>query len=139
MNRVRISFRTILIGIILLSLCFSVAPATPAQAAPPTPKTSWSSCYQEFGYPFECGTVQVPIDYSDPGVGAISIAMIRLPASDPANKIGSIFFNPGGPGGSGVDFILAAGPYLYTEEVRARFDLVGFDPRGIARSTTLRC
>jgi pimeloyl-ACP methyl ester carboxylesterase len=79
------------------------------------------------------------LDYNNPGRAAISLAVIRLPATDPAHKIGSIFFNPGGPGGSGVDFILGAGPYLYTPEVRARFDLVGFDPRGIARSTALRC
>jgi pimeloyl-ACP methyl ester carboxylesterase len=69
----------------------------------------------------------------------VSIAVVRLPAGDPARKIGSLFFNPGGPGGSGVDFVLALAPYLYTDEVRARFDIVGFDPRGIARSTALRC
>ena len=51
----------------------------------------------------------------------------------------SLFLNPGGPGGSGVDFTLFAGPSLYTDEVRARFDLVGFDPRGTNRSTALRC
>jgi len=81
----------------------------------------------------------VPLDYSNPTGANILIAVIRLPASDPANKIGSIFFNPGGPGGSGVEFVLFAGPFLYTDEVRAHFDLVGFDPRGIARSTALRC
>ena len=130
--------RSIVVGIVLLSLCLSLAPTVPTQAAPPAPKIAWSPCYREYG-PYQCGTVQVPLDYADPGVAAISIAVIRLPASDPAHKIGSIFFNPGGPGGSGVDFVLGAGPYLYTPEVRARFDLVGFDPRGIARSTALRC
>lgn len=138
MNSMRIS-RSIVVGIVLLSLCLSLVPAVPAQAAPPAPMISWSPCYREYGYPFQCGTVQVPLDYSDPGVAAISIAVIRLPAGDPDHKIGSLFFNPGGPGGSGVDFVLAAGPFLYTAEVRARFDLVGFDPRGIARSTALRC
>ena len=47
--------------------------------------------------------------------------------------------NPGGPGGSGVDYVVGIGQELYTPEVRARFDLVGFDPRGIARSTPLNC
>ena len=139
MNSLRIPFRSILSAAILLSLCLTALPSSSSQAAPPTPRISWNQCYREFGYPFECGTVQVPLDYSDPGVAAISIAVIRLPASDPAHKIGSVFFNPGGPGGSGVDMILGAGPFLYTEELRARFDLVGFDPRGIARSTALRC
>lgn len=139
MNSVRVPLRSIVSVVIVLGLCLSVLPASSSQAAPPTPEISWNRCYPEFGYPFECGTVQVPLDYSQPGVAAISIAVVRLPATDPAHKIGSIFFNPGGPGGSGVDFVLQAGPYLYTEELRARFDLVGFDPRGIARSTALRC
>ena len=56
-----------------------------------------------------------------------------------SDGIGSLFLNPGGPGGSGVNFLLGAGLFLYTNEVRARFDLVGFDLRGIARSTTVRC
>jgi len=139
MKSIRISIRSLLSLAVLFSLCLSVFPASSAQAAPPVPKINWSSCYRDFGFPFECATVQVPLDYSNPGVAAISIAVIRLPATDPANKIGSIFFNPGGPGGSGVELVLFAGPFLYTDEVRAHFDLVGFDPRGIARSATLRC
>ncbi|MGH2529304.1 MAG: alpha/beta hydrolase, partial [Actinomycetota bacterium] len=88
---------------------------------------------------FECGTVRVPLDYSQPGDAAISIAVVRLPATDPERRIGSLFINPGGPGGSGVDFALFAGPFLFTDEVRARFDIVGFDPRGVFRSSALRC
>jgi pimeloyl-ACP methyl ester carboxylesterase len=108
------------------------------QAAPTKPKISWSKCFSQFG-PFQCGTVQVPFDYNGPSGGTISISVVRLPATDPARRIGSLFLNPGGPGGSGVDFTVFAGPFLYTDEVRARFDLVGFDPRGILRSTAFRC
>jgi pimeloyl-ACP methyl ester carboxylesterase len=61
------------------------------------------------------------------------------PGQRPGRKLGSLFLNPGGPGGSGVDFLFGAGPFLYSDEVRARFDLVGFDPRGVIRSTPLRC
>jgi pimeloyl-ACP methyl ester carboxylesterase len=111
--------------------------APPGVAAPPAQGVAWSKCFAAQG-PFECGTVQVPLDY-DQQQGTISIALVRLPASDPAHRIGSLFLNPGGPGGSGVDFAVFAGPFLFTPEVRARFDLVGFDPRGIARSTALRC
>jgi pimeloyl-ACP methyl ester carboxylesterase len=99
-------------------------------------KLSWGKCY---GGPFQCTTVHVPLDYAQPNGPTISLAVVRLPATDPAHRIGSLFLNPGGPGGSGVDYTVFAGPDLYTPEVRARFDLVGFDPRGIARSTALRC
>jgi pimeloyl-ACP methyl ester carboxylesterase len=117
--------------------CLGLA-AADAVAAPSKPKISWSKCFAEFG-PFECGTVQVPLDYDGSAGGTISIALVRLPATDASHRIGSLFLNPGGPGGSGVDFTVFAGPFLFTPEVRARFDLVGFDPRGIARSTALRC
>jgi pimeloyl-ACP methyl ester carboxylesterase len=119
--------------------------ATPMATAAPTaastattaavPSLDWADC----GDGFQCATARVPLDYDHPRGATISLALIRLPAGDPARKIGSIFINPGGPGGSGVDFVRALGPFLYSDEVRARFDLVGFDPRGIIRSTPLRC
>src|SRR5690349_12001334 len=103
-------------------------------AAARTVRVSWTPRFQEQG-PFECGTVAVPLDYDKPRGATISIALVRLPAADPSRRIGSLFLNPGGPGGSGVDFAVLAGPSLFTQEVRDHFDLVGFDPRGIARST----
>jgi pimeloyl-ACP methyl ester carboxylesterase len=125
---------------VLLAICAAAIGFTAggASAAPTKPKIAWSNCYQDLG-PFQCGTVQVPLDYDQPNGGAISLAVVRLPATDPAHRIGSLFLNPGGPGGSGVDFTLFAGPFLYNDSVRAHFDLVGFDPRGIGRSTALRC
>jgi pimeloyl-ACP methyl ester carboxylesterase len=116
---------------VALAAAFFVWSGTAAAA----PRIAWSPCYGTF----QCGTAQAPLDYSDPAGPAISLALIKLPANDAAHRIGSLFLNPGGPGGSGVDFVHFAGPFLYTPEVRARFDLVGFDPRGIARSTALRC
>lgn len=107
-------------------------------AAPGTPKVSWSPCFRDQG-PYECSTVQVPLDYDSSDGGAISLSLVRLPASDPSRRIGSLFVNPGGPGGSGVDMVVFGGPFLFTDDVRARFDLVGFDPRGIIRSSAFRC
>ncbi len=115
-------------------LAFATRPQSAAAAA----TVSWSPCNVQFG-PFECATVRVPLDYDRPNGERIDIALTRLPATDPARRIGSLFLNPGGPGGSGVDFVLGVGQSLYTPEVRARFDLVGFDPRGIMRSSGLRC
>jgi len=105
-------------------------------AAPP-PRITWNSCYANFG-PFECGQLQVPLDYSQRNAGVISLALVRLPATDPQHRIGSLLINPGGPGGSGVDFALFAAS-LASDDVRARLDIVGFDPRGTNRSTALRC
>ena len=111
----------------------------PGQAAATgKPPLTWTPCFSDVG-PFECATASVPLDYDRPRGATISIALTRLPATDPGRRIGSLFLNPGGPGGSGVDFVVGAGPSLYTDEVRARFDLVGFDPRGIMRSTALQC
>jgi pimeloyl-ACP methyl ester carboxylesterase len=102
------------------------------------PEIAWTSCGAD-APGFECATVQVPLDYDKPRGAKISLALTRLPAAGPGARIGSIFFNPGGPGGSGVDFLQAIGRELYSPQVRARFDLVSFDPRGVARSTPLQC
>src|SRR5215211_6334078 len=86
---------------VLLFLACGFAANEGVAAAPSKSKVGWSKCLQSFG-PFECGSVQVPLDYDEPAGAAISIALVRLPATDPANRIGSLFLNPGGPGGSGV-------------------------------------
>ena len=138
MNRLKPKLTLFVLAVFILGMVGSLI-NVPAMAAPTQPKANWSPCYREFGPSFECTTVQVPLDYSNPGKAAISIAMIRLPASNPEERIGSLFLNPGGPGGSGFDFALFVSPFLYTPEVRARFDIVGFDTRGVARSTALRC
>jgi pimeloyl-ACP methyl ester carboxylesterase len=94
----------------------------------------WSDC----GEGFQCADADVPLDYRRPHDRTISIALIRRVAADPAQRIGSLFFNPGGPGGSGVDFVRSAYQTL-PDELRARFDIVGFDPRGVARSSAVGC
>ncbi len=129
--------RSLFVAVISTVLLAGVAGWAPAVAAPKS-KTNWSACFRDFG-PFECASVGVPLDYDQPNGPHISIAMVRLPAANPALRQGSVFINPGGPGGSGVDFALGAGPFLFTQDVRDRFDIVGFDPRGIIRSDPLRC
>jgi pimeloyl-ACP methyl ester carboxylesterase len=103
------------------------------------PRLDWATCAGEGLEAFECATAVVPLDYDRPRGRQITLALTRLPAGDPSRRIGSLFINPGGPGGSGVEFVQGAGPFLYSDEVRARFDLVGFDPRGVIGSTPLRC
>jgi pimeloyl-ACP methyl ester carboxylesterase len=122
----------------LLALPAAARGATATGAGVAVPRLDWQPCGDE-APGFECATVQVPLDYDRPRGAKISLALTRLPASGPGARIGSIFFNPGGPGGSGVEFVQGLGRDLYSDEVRARFDLVGFDPRGVARSTPLQC
>ena len=112
----------------------AAAAAAPARSAPTVPTIAWTDCAGGL----QCATAAVPLDYDRPSATAISIALIRLPASDPGQRIGSLFVNPGGPGGSGVDFLRGIAS-LIPAELRSRYDIVGFDPRGIAHSTPLRC
>lgn len=97
-------------------------------------RIEWRPC--EGG--FECGKVTVPLDYDNPGGTDIELAVVRLPATEPDNRIGSLVLNPGGPGASGVDFARGA-LSLLGERVRARFDVVGFDPRGVGDSAPIHC
>lgn len=75
----------------------------------------------------------MPLSYRNPEGQSIELALGRLPAANPERKLGSLFWNPGGPGGSGRI------PPIFSEALHRRFDLIGFDPRGIAASTPLKC
>jgi pimeloyl-ACP methyl ester carboxylesterase len=124
-----------LLGALLIAAGVTVTPgARPVAAESDNGQLRWSPC----GEGFECATAGVPLDYDDPHGPRIRIALIRMPATDQSERIGSLFINPGGPGVSGVDAVRGAGELL-PALIRARFDVVGFDPRGVARSTPLRC
>jgi pimeloyl-ACP methyl ester carboxylesterase len=97
-------------------------------------KLHWKACYGTF----ECTKVTVPLDYSHPNASTITIAVTRLLAKDQKHRLGSLLVNPGGPGGSGVDYVLAA-EFIVTKQILAHYDLIGFDPRGVARSTPIHC
>lgn len=112
----------------------SAAASAPASPAYYRQRLAWQAC--DGG--FSCATMRVPLDYARPTGRQVGIAVIRLPASGPGGRIGSLVINPGGPGGSGVDYGRYA-RYLFPAKVRARFDVVGFDPRGVARSAPVRC
>jgi pimeloyl-ACP methyl ester carboxylesterase len=78
------------------------------------------------------------MDYQHPAVKSLHLALIRLPAGDRKKRIGSLVINPGGPGGSGVDYARAA-KQVISGDVRDRYDVVGFDPRGVGRSDPVHC
>ncbi|HEY0444044.1 MAG TPA: alpha/beta hydrolase [Candidatus Limnocylindrales bacterium] len=108
--------------------------ASPAATAPTPAAAHWTDC----GGGFQCATVSVPTDYANPGAASLNVSIVRLPASDPSERIGSLFVNPGGPGESGVDFVREAVD-VFPRSLLKRFDLVGFDPRGVNFSTPIRC
>ena len=86
----------------------------------------------------ECGSIQVPADYRDPDAGSIRIALSVHRATSPEKRIGYLLVNPGGPGGSGVAMAFGAtGERTFTDEIVERFDIVGFDPRGVGLNDEL--
>jgi pimeloyl-ACP methyl ester carboxylesterase len=118
-------------------------PAAPAATEPPpggvpgvpVPSITWVDA----GDGYQQADVDVPYDYADPQGRAFSLHMVRLPAADPANRIGALFVNFGGPGGSAADIVREVGRLLLPAEVLARYDLVGVDPRGTGESEPVRC
>ena len=96
----------------------------------------WKDC-SDGTASFQCGTVTVPLDYEHPDGRTITIALKKLPASDGNAEHGSLFLNPGGPGASGVEAMTSA-PRV-SEELRAAYDIIGFDPRGVGQSTPITC
>ncbi|MFR9795168.1 alpha/beta hydrolase [Streptomyces sp. MS06] len=111
--------------------------ATPAALAPYyTQKPAWHDC----GVPgFQCATLRAPLDYADPAAGDVRLAVSRRKATGPGERIGSLLVNPGGPGGSAIDYLQQYAGVGYPAEVRARYDMVAVDPRGVARSEPVEC
>jgi pimeloyl-ACP methyl ester carboxylesterase len=120
----------------------SYAPPNPDATRAPSPalarfyqqKVTWKSC----GAPFECSTVTVPLNYQAPTGRTITLAVVRQRATGPGVPLGSLLVNPGGPGGSGIAYARQA-KEIVSDGVRARYDVVGFDPRGVGASTPVRC
>jgi pimeloyl-ACP methyl ester carboxylesterase len=126
-----------LLATALAPLTASASASRPSAAwrlgVPPVPVPRWRSC--DGG--FQCATARVPLDYRDPRGAAISIAMMRHRATSPAHRIGSLFFNSGGPSEQIEGF--PAEYAGFPPAVRARFDILTFDPRGFGYSTAVRC
>lgn len=111
----------------------------------------WTSCDEKMFLPIDwrdsefdasaaqCGEFAVPATYSEivgKDLPELTIKMLRTPALDQANKLGTLFFNPGGPGESGINVVQTI---VVPDEIRARYDLVGFDPRGVGKSSPIKC
>ncbi|GAA2543472.1 alpha/beta hydrolase [Winogradskya consettensis] len=134
----------------------SAAPATPGGSAPaavPGTQAQWTSCPevpQELvgrgasGMTYDCASVAVPQDWNNPQSGkTYDVAMIRIRSDTQTARVGSLLINPGGPGGSGIDtaVYLSYGQTLggLPTEITDKFDIIGFDPRGVGRSSPVKC
>jgi pimeloyl-ACP methyl ester carboxylesterase len=123
----------------VVAACLLALPATLARGdvEPDVPRLDWQPCTEIPDY--ECATARVPLDYDQPQGPKTRVALARVRAQGPDARIGTLFLNPGGPGGSGVDLIFGGyGDYM-SGRLDGRFDIVGFDPRGVGRSEPLHC
>lgn len=153
----RAALAATLTGTLLLTACLpsldQVSPddSTPWPGGHPAPSWSgdptllsvytqvpaWSPCGD-----VECATIQVPLDWSDPGGQTVGLVINRVSARVPGERLGSLLVNPGGPGGSGLDFVgnLDYGFTTFAgDELLDHYDVIGFDPRGVGQSTPVNC
>ncbi|MVO84324.1 alpha/beta fold hydrolase [Streptomyces sp. p1417] len=101
-------------------------------------KLTWKRCAADKPAAFQCANLKVPLDYQAPEGKRIDVAISRIATSVPGKRRGVLTFNPGGPGGPGLDLPLEAAGGL-PKAVRDQYDLIGFDPRGVGRSTPVTC
>lgn len=99
-------------------------------------KLTWRNCDVPG---FQCATMKAPLDYAKPTEGDVRLAVSRKKATDPGKRLGSLLVNPGGPGGSAVGYVQGYAGIEYPAQVRARYDMVAVDPRGVAGSEPIRC
>lgn len=133
----RRSIALIVVIVLVVMGTFSIAkvkhlPSSLAQYQ--SQKLTWTPCYEGF----ECTYLQVPIDYKNFNGGRFKLRVLRLKASNQRTKIGSLVINPGGPGASGVDYAYNA-EFIFGPSLLAKYDIVGFDPRGVGVSEPIRC
>jgi pimeloyl-ACP methyl ester carboxylesterase len=111
---------------------------SPAEAARvdrvPAPKLDWYTCFDMV----QCATAKLPLDYDDPTGPTTELALVRVKAKDQKHRVGTLFVNPGGPGGSAT-MMADFAPMWLDPSVLAKFDVVGVDPRGIGFSANVQC
>ena len=113
----------------------ATAAPTEALASYYSQKLDWKKCGS-----LECADLRVPLDHAHPDPSNdLTIKVARVKARDQARRLGSLLVNPGGPGASGIDYVRGGAETIGGPEVRRYYDLVGFDPRGVASSDPVDC
>jgi pimeloyl-ACP methyl ester carboxylesterase len=120
----------------------TVATSTPVAedvAAPLKPYYSQVLDWTDCGGGMQCATAKAPLDWTDPARATVELALVKQPAKGGGPRLGSLLVNPGGPGGSGYEFIKDSVDFATSAALQAQYDIVGFDPRGVGRSTAVKC
>ena len=126
----------LLVAAVVVAPMVAVASASPVAAAAAgdtSPSLQWRRCGNA-----QCATLPVPLDDTNPTSRLIDLALVRIRATDRSRRIGALVINPGGPGVPAVSFVRQFASVL-PDAIRSRFDIVGFDPRGVGRSTHVDC
>jgi pimeloyl-ACP methyl ester carboxylesterase len=147
-NELWLWLRRVSLGVVVsigLTLALALPATAPAQTTTttvqqrgfvPAPVT-WKRCPD--ARDSQCARLTVPMDTVHPGRETVSLALLRAPATKPKQRLGVLLVNPGGPGGSGRDFAAQIADSSLVTKIRERYDIVGWDPRGVGRSTPIRC
>ncbi|WP_167136929.1 alpha/beta hydrolase [Diaminobutyricimonas sp. TR449] len=138
--------KSLAIGVLTLLALTGCVSAPPSTTSTPTGEQvaaelqpfynqvlQWESC----GDGLQCTTAKAPMDWKNPGDAEIELALVRHPAT--GDRLGSLLVNPGGPGASGYDFIMDSVDFATSEKLQSRYDIVGFDPRGVNKSSAVDC
>jgi pimeloyl-ACP methyl ester carboxylesterase len=133
-RRLLVSFGALTASVAMLAALMSPAAATTHAAANSTGLSAWHNC----GSHLQCATLTVPVDYTQPDGEQVTVAVARVPASRPSKRLGSLVFNFGGPGDAGTETLPDFAAQI-PAEIKARYDLVSFDPRGTGRSRPVEC
>jgi pimeloyl-ACP methyl ester carboxylesterase len=141
-----VTFAVTLVALLVTATDAMARPAATPAASDPAPLVQpsvspivWAPCSSSQLDPYDCGTVEVPKDYADPTGEKLKLSVIRKPALFKSARLGAIFMNPGGPGGGVLDFIRGVADQPGFSDLNLRYDLVGFDPRGVGQSAPVHC
>src|SRR4051794_13765162 len=116
----------------------SAATTTTTSTAPAATSGDGLSAWRSCGHKLQCARLTVPVDYAQPDGEQVDLAVARVPATQPKKRLGSLVFNFGGPGDAGTETLPGFAAQI-PAEIKARYDLVSFDPRGIGRSRPVEC
>lgn len=141
----RSAVSTVLAGVVALTLAACSAPVVPPANLDPAAIPAeflpfyeqplvWSSCHEDL----DCAVVTAPIDWDVPAGSILELSLVRHQSTG-TGQLGSLFVNPGGPGASGVNFIVDSLDYAVSSDVQKDYDVIGFDPRGVGASTPVTC